>query len=108
MKEYAGIFLDQNSAFYAGIAVDADITVDGADSAGDVRGYIEHRLQVAGAARALFTPEAAQLIFERSGGIPRRINQICDVSLLTGFSKGASQVDRAVAQEAIESIGGNA
>ncbi|MBI4397194.1 MAG: AAA family ATPase [Elusimicrobia bacterium] len=77
-------------------------------SAVDVRGYIDHRLQVAGAARPIFSPEAAQLIYERSGGIPRRINHICDISLLTGYSKSANAIDRAVALEAIESLGGSA
>jgi type II secretory pathway predicted ATPase ExeA len=73
--------------------------------AADVRGYIEHRLKVAGAPRPLFSPEAIQLIFERSGGIPRRINNICDICLLTGMGKSAPAIDRAIAQESIESIG---
>lgn len=77
-------------------------------SAADVRGYVEHRLRVAGAARPLFTPEAVQMIFERSGGIPRRINHICDLSLLTGYGKSAAVVDRDIAREAIESLGGGA
>jgi len=76
-------------------------------NANDVRGYIDHRLRVAGAQRPIFAPEAAQLIFERSGGIPRRVNHICDVSLLTGYGKGAASVDRDIAREAIESLGGN-
>ncbi|HRY29192.1 MAG TPA: AAA family ATPase [Elusimicrobiota bacterium] len=74
--------------------------------AAHVRGYIEHRMQVAGSARPVFTPEAVHVIFERSGGIPRRINHICDVSLLTGYSKNAAAVDRDIAREAIESLGG--
>jgi general secretion pathway protein A len=71
----------------------------------DVRGYIEHRLKVAGAARPIFAPDAMQLIFERSGGIPRRINHMCDICLLTGMGKSAPAIDRAIAQESIESIG---
>lgn len=76
-------------------------------SAADSAGYIQHRLKVAGAQRPLFTAEAAQLVFERSGGIPRRINHICDVSLLTGFGKSATVVDKDVVKESIDSLGGN-
>lgn len=75
-------------------------------SAPDVRGYIDHRLRVAGASRPIFTPEAAQLIFDRSGGIPRRINHICDISLLTGMGRKVQTIDHNIAREAIESLGG--
>jgi general secretion pathway protein A len=74
-------------------------------SAADVKGYIEHRLKVAGAERLLFTAEACQLIYDRSGGIPRRINHICDLSLLTGYGKGSAEVGKDIAREAIESVG---
>jgi type II secretory pathway predicted ATPase ExeA len=56
--------------------------------------YIEHRLKVAGAHRALFTDEALKEIYLASGGIPRRINNICDLSLLVGFGAKLTQVDR--------------
>ena len=49
--------------------------------------YILHRLKVAGSTREIFTSGALKLIFGRSAGIPRRINQISDMSLLTGFTK---------------------
>lgn len=52
----------------------------------ETQGYIEHRLKCAGwTARPTFNPEAYELIFEASGGIPRRINLICDRLLLLGF-----------------------
>lgn len=73
-------------------------------SAPEVRAYIEHRLAVAGATRPIFTPEAAQLIYERSGGIPRRINHICDVSLLTGFGKALPAIGPEVVRDAVESV----
>ncbi|MFZ5799814.1 MAG: ExeA family protein [Candidatus Omnitrophota bacterium] len=49
--------------------------------------YIYHRLNVAGASRAIFNEEAIGAVFDKSGGIPRRINQICDLGLLTGFGR---------------------
>jgi general secretion pathway protein A len=75
-------------------------------SAADTQGYIEHRLKVAGAKHPLFTADAAALVFERTGGIPRRINHACDVSLLTGYGKSANVIDRETVREAIDSLGG--
>ncbi|HOW28306.1 MAG TPA: AAA family ATPase [Elusimicrobiota bacterium] len=68
--------------------------------------YIRHRLHVAGGSTELFTTEACQIVHERSGGIPRRINHICDISLLNGYGKNAQTVDAAIARDAIDSIGG--
>lgn len=52
----------------------------------ETQGYIEHRLKCAGSTgRPQFEPEAFAAIHEASGGIPRRINAICDRMLLLGF-----------------------
>lgn len=52
----------------------------------ETRGYIEHRLKCAGAAgRPSFNAAAFEGIFNASGGIPRRINAVCDRLLLLGF-----------------------
>jgi hypothetical protein len=52
----------------------------------ETQGYIEHRLQCVGSkGRPSFDAEAFKGIFDGSGGIPRRINQICDRLLLLGF-----------------------
>jgi len=52
----------------------------------ETQGYIEHRLKCAGAAgRPTFDSAAFEAIFNASGGIPRRINLICDRLLLFGF-----------------------
>ena len=48
--------------------------------------YIEHRMQVAGATRKIFTSNAISEIFKFSNGCPRLINIICDHSLLTGYA----------------------
>ncbi|MDT8286219.1 MAG: AAA family ATPase [Elusimicrobiales bacterium] len=65
--------------------------------------YVEHRLGVAGGAEGIFLPEALDLVYERSGGIPRWINNIANMSLLAAFSKGASAVDAALVAEGAES-----
>ena len=57
--------------------------------AAETRGYIEHRLKCAGATtKPTFQPAAFEGIFAASGGIPRRINAVCDRLLLAGFLSG--------------------
>lgn len=68
----------------------------------DTKKYIQHRLDLAGAARKIFTEEATKLIFEYSGGIPRRINNLCDLCLLSGFGKGASTIDKEIVMQEIK------
>ncbi len=52
----------------------------------ETRGYIEHRLRCVGSSgRPGFDLEAFEGIHKASGGIPRRINSVCDRLLLLGF-----------------------
>jgi general secretion pathway protein A len=69
----------------------------------DTIGYIVHRIKVAGRDEAIFTKEAMESIYEYTGGIPRRINRLCDICLLAGFVKKSDQIDKSsVAEEASE------
>jgi putative secretion ATPase (PEP-CTERM system associated) len=53
---------------------------------GEVPEYIEHRLQQAGRdGHTLFKKAACTEIYRYTGGIPRRINVLCDRLLLFGF-----------------------
>jgi type II secretory pathway predicted ATPase ExeA len=56
----------------------------------EIKNYINHRLTIAGCAKEIFESSAYDYIYRHSGGIPRRINQICDMALLTGYCEGAS------------------
>ncbi len=47
--------------------------------------FVRHRLTVAGAQEDIFDSDAIRSVYEYSGGAPRRINIICDHSLLSGF-----------------------
>lgn len=71
----------------------------------EILNYIAHRLSVAGASKTLFSDDAIELIFENSGGIPRRINQVCDMGLTTGFIKKVDKVDSGIISEAVDSLG---
>ncbi len=67
-----------------------------------VRAYISHRLRTAGAERDLFSPAAADLVAEATGGVPRLINQLCDIALVYAFTKGQTRVPRLTVQQVLE------
>ncbi len=71
----------------------------------EISKYIRHRLEVAGCGKDIFKDSAIKIVHQNSGGIPRRINQICDMSLLTGFIVKAQVIDDAIVNEAIEGLG---
>lgn len=54
--------------------------------------YVEHCLQQAGCSDPVFTPEALNLIAELSGGVPRRINRLADLSLVVAYAEKSPQV----------------
>jgi general secretion pathway protein A len=62
--------------------------------------YIAQRVKTAGGdAARLFSREAVLLIHQRSRGIPRTINVLCDNALLTACGLGRRPVDSAVVLE---------
>lgn len=61
-------------------------------SEGDTADYVRHRLQVAGCEQPIFSDEACQAIAEITGGIPRKINRLCDLALLVGYADGLTQL----------------
>jgi putative secretion ATPase (PEP-CTERM system associated) len=57
----------------------------------ETRGYIEHRLKCAGSnGKPSFEPAAFESLYKATGGIPRRINAVCDRLLLAGFLADSS------------------
>jgi putative secretion ATPase (PEP-CTERM system associated) len=55
----------------------------------ETRAYIEHRLKCAGSkGKPSFQPAVFELVYKASGGIPRRVNAVCDRLLLTGYLSG--------------------
>lgn len=74
----------------------------------DTASYISHRLTMAGAANGIFAAGAVERVHQLSGGVPGRINRLCDLALLVGFAEEASMITPghidAVAEEMV-SIG---
>lgn len=60
----------------------------------ETHSYILHRLKFAGCQEEIFTPTAREEIFRQSNGVPRLINTICDLSLLTGFGSQRQSVQK--------------
>lgn len=68
-------------------------------------GYIRHRLRVADyKGPSLFDSKAEQLIWEYSGGIPRKINILCDNALLIGYALRNKRIKAPVVEEAINDL----
>jgi len=72
-------------------------------NSGETGKYIEYRLKIAGLAENVFDGAAMDLLYKRSGGIPRWINNIANMSMLTAFSKGEKIIGAEIVAEAIES-----
>lgn len=66
------------------ISVDYHLLPFGPD---ETPAYIGHRLAVGGGARDIFTEQACLVAHRLTGGNPRLINQICDVSMAYGYAE---------------------
>jgi type II secretory pathway predicted ATPase ExeA len=66
--------------------------------------YLTHRLQTAGCTVPLFNPAAVRAVWELSRGVPRRLNQLCDLALLVGFADGRDQLTRVEVTAAAEEL----
>lgn len=66
----------------------------------ETRDYIQHRLKCAGSTGdPRFDDDAHEAIFAASGGIPRRINAMCDRLLLAGFLADKKTISKEDAEE---------
>lgn len=71
----------------------------------EVTGYIDHRLKVAGYSRgSLFSPEAIQLIYRESRGIPRIINTLCSSALSIGCALERTCIEPDVIREVLADL----
>lgn len=95
--------IDSNKQFVQRIAVKCHLESLNKE---ENRKYIEHRLSVAGRTQPVFTDAAYDEIFKKSGGIPRRINHICDMALFSGFGREAQKIDANIVQEVASDLEG--
>jgi general secretion pathway protein A len=83
------------------IAVNYHITALNLD---ETRAYITYRLRRSGGNAELFTPDAMEMVFRLSRGIPRSINLTCDSALIYGFAEEVRIIDSAVVAKAAKQL----
>jgi general secretion pathway protein A len=70
----------------------------------ETRAYIIYRLKRSGGRPELFTPDAMDMVFRLSRGIPRSINLTCDSALIYGFAEEVRVIDREVVSKAAKQL----
>ncbi len=63
--------------------------------------YIRHRLRVAGGDPELFLPDTVEPIWQKTGGVPRLINLLCDMALVYGYAEQRAAIDGSLIGEVI-------
>ena len=66
--------------------------------------YVQHRLHVAGGTREIFSPEAVQLIWQYTRGVPRSINNVADLCLLYGLESQRPIIDGPIVRKAAAEV----
>lgn len=75
--------------------------------AAETQAYIQHRLDLVGwQGDPNYTADAFSLIFQYTGGIPRKINMLCDRLMLLGFLAEKHTLDEEAVQEVIADLRG--
>jgi general secretion pathway protein A len=70
----------------------------------ETKEYVNHRLEVAEAKKGIFQEDAFPEIYRYSAGIPRRINNICDLALLVGCGKGLEGINKTTIIEVAQDL----
>jgi general secretion pathway protein A len=72
----------------------------------ETRGYVRHRLRVAGAGEEIFTPSALTEVHRVAAGIPRVINVTCDRALLGAYTEETRKVTATLVRRAAGEVYG--
>lgn len=65
----------------------------------EIMEYLDFRIEAAGGAPGLFTPDAIQRIHELTGGVPRRINSMATNALLVAYGSDSALIDSTIINE---------
>jgi len=66
--------------------------------------YIMFREKKAGFTNNIFTKKAIKQIYDYTGGLPRKINSVCDLSLLIAFNKKRKIINPSIVESVIEDL----
>jgi len=72
----------------------------------ETKGYVRHRLRVAGATEDIFTPSALVELHRLSLGIPRVINVACDRALLGAYTQETKKITASLVRQAAGEVYG--
>ncbi len=67
----------------------------------DTASYIGFRLNKAGKKDNIFSTDAIKKIYDHSKGVPRNINNLCDLSLLLGYSQHETSINSTIIESVI-------
>lgn len=81
------------------IAIDYHL---GALRSDETHAYVRHRLVVAGGSAELISNDAVDLVYARTGGVPRLINILCDTALVYGFAEQKARIDAELMAQVVE------
>jgi general secretion pathway protein A len=71
----------------------------------ELRAYIQHRLEVAGAGdRQVFAEDTFAEIYRYTGGVPRLVNTLCDTSMMSAFASNRDVVTVGDVASAIDEL----
>jgi len=101
--EFCDMLMDERGAAVRDFIV-AAYNIEPLD-ASETTEYINHRLAVAGAQKAIFTPKALMRVHALTGGYPRTINVLCDHCLLRGYASGLKAIDADAAAACAKALG---
>lgn len=72
----------------------------------ETKAYILHRIRCASPKCCLvFQPDSLELIYRYTGGIPRLINSLCDLTLMAAFTKETHLITRKLVKLAFQELG---
>ena len=68
----------------------------------ETKNYILFREEMAGAKRNVFSRQAIEMVHNHSNGVPRRINNLCDLALLIAFGEKKEMITSEVIKDILE------
>lgn len=72
----------------------------------EIQAYVSHRLAVAGCRKPIFSAKAINRIYDKTHGIPRLINIVCDRAMLGAYVKSRDKVSHGIVNQAIREVQG--
>ena len=70
----------------------------------ETHAYIRHRQILAGVKELVFTPDAVEMIYGYSKGVPRLINLVCERGLLSGYAEQVKSIDGRFMQQVVADL----